>query len=135
MRVTDRDLERLAPRLGEDAGSRLDVDRVARQVTTRLRTAGNVPASWPIGRWLALAAGIALMAGAALVTFGSDGTPPGASVTAVALMPGLHDLSPAELDQVLDSLSLGAPTRLDGRSTLDDLDSEQLQTLLTLMEG
>jgi len=135
MGMSERELERLAPRLGEDAGERLDIDRVAHRVTARLRAAGGPAVSLPIGRWLALAAGVVLMVGAALFTFGSEGTPPGTPMAMAALTPGLRDLSVAELDQVLDSLSAATPVRLDGRSTLDDLNAEQLRTLLALMEG
>jgi hypothetical protein len=131
MRVSEQDLERLAPRLGEEAAAQVDVDRLADGVTARLRAAGGA-AVRPMGRWLAMAAGIALMVSAGWFTFGQDGTPPGGGPV---LTPGLHDLSAAELRQVLDSLGPPNPSGLEGRVTLDDLDAEQLETLLTMMEG
>jgi len=134
MGVSERDLERLAPRLGEEAGARIDVERVAAGVTARLRAAGGVASVRPMGRWLAMAAGLALMVSAGWFTFGQDGTPPMAGSGPV-LTPGLHDLSATELRQVLDSLGPPAPSGLEGRVTLDDLDAEQLETLLTIMEG
>lgn len=134
MRVSERDLEQLAPRLGEDAAAQVDVDRLAADVTARLRAAGGAAAVRPVGRWLAVAAGLALMVSAGWFTFGQEGTPPGAGGGPV-LTPGLHDLSAAELRQVLDSLGPPSASGLEGRVTLDDLDAEQLETLLTMMEG
>jgi hypothetical protein len=134
MPVSERDLERLAPRLGEDAAAQVDVDRVAEGVAARLRAAGGVTPVWPVGRWLAMAAGIALMVSAGWFTFGRDGTPPSVGSGPV-LTPGLQDLSAAELRQVLDSLGPPSPAGLEGQGTLDDLDAEQLETLLTMMEG
>ena len=134
MRVSERDLERLAPRLGEDAAAQVDPDRVAAAVTARLRSAGGAAPIRPVGRWLAMAAGLALMVSAGWFTFGQDGTPPIVGSGPVRT-PGLHDLSAAELRQVLDSLGPAVPSGLEGQVTLDDLDSEQLQTLLTMMEG
>jgi hypothetical protein len=132
MRVSDRDLEQLAGRLGEAAAGRIDVERVAEEVTARLRTAGGSPGRG-IGRWLAMAAGVALVAGAGWLTLARDVTPP-ALGPAPGLLPGLSDLSTTELHQVLDSLRPPAPARL-GRATLDDLDAEQLEVLLAMMEG
>jgi hypothetical protein len=86
-----------------------------------------------VGRWLAVAAGVALIAGAGWFTLSNDRTPP-ALGPGQALIPGLSDLSATELHQVLDSLGPPGPAGL-GRATLDDLDAEQLATLLTLMEG
>jgi hypothetical protein len=134
MRVTDREVERLGARLGEDVGARLDVEGVASQVTARLRVSGGAVPVRPVGRWLAMAAGLALMVSAGWFTFGRDGLPPLAGAGPV-LTPGLHDLSATELRQVLDSLSPPQPSGVVGRGTLDDLDAEQLETLLTMMEG
>ena len=134
MGVSERDLERLGPRLGEEAGASLDVDGVAARVTARLRMAGGAAPVRPIGRWVALAAGLALMVSAGWFTFGQDGTPPPVGAGPV-LTPGLHDLSAGELRQVLDSLGPTAPSGIAGQVTLDDLDVEQLETLLTMMEG
>ena len=134
MGVSERDLERLAPRLGDEAGAKLDVERVAARVTSRLRAAGGARPVRPVGRWLAMAAGLALIASAGWFTFGQNGTPPTVGDGPV-LTPGLHDLSAGELRQVLDSLGPTAPSGIAGQVTLDDLDVEQLETLLTMMEG
>jgi hypothetical protein len=134
MRVSERDLERLGPRLGEDGAAPVDPDRVAASVTARLRSAGGAARVRPVGRWLAMAAGLALMVSAGWFTFGQEGTPPSVGSGPV-LAPGLHDLSAGELRQVLDSLDPPGPSGLAGQVTLDDLDAEQLETLLTMMEG
>jgi len=134
MRVSDRELERLGPRLGEEAGAGLDVDGVAARVTARLRMAGGAAPVRPIGRWVAMAAGLALMVSAGWFTVGRDGVPPLLGAGPV-LTPGLHDLSVPELRQVLDSLNPAATPGLVGQATLDDLDEEQLETLLLMMEG
>jgi hypothetical protein len=134
MTIDERDLERLARRLGEDAEARLDVDRVAARVAARLAESGGVARVRPVWRWLAAAAGLVLVAGAGFLTFGTDGTPPGVG-RPPGLTASLHDLSVPELYTVLDSLDQPAPLRLSSDASLDDLDAEQLQTLLTMMEG
>lgn len=134
MRVTDRDLERLAARLGEGAAARLDVDAVAEGVAARLRAAGGAAPVRPVGRWLAVAAGVTLLVSAGWFTLGREATPPLLG-TEPAFVPGLSDLSVTELHVVLDSLTPPVPPGLAGRATLDDLDAEQLEALLTMMEG
>jgi len=134
MRLTDQDLERLAPRLGARAEARLDVDRVAALVTARLANAGGAERRRPVWRWLAAAAGVLLVAGAGFLTFGTDGTAPRVGHP-VGLTPSLLDLSATELRTVLDSLDQPAPMLVSSEPTIDDLDTEQLEALLTLMEG
>jgi len=134
MSVSDRELERLAGRLGEGADARLDVERVAAGVTGRLRAAGGPVPARPVGRWLAMAAGLALLVSAGWFTFAGDATPPRLGAEP-GLVPGLGDLSVTELHEVLDSLAAPAPTSLAGRVTLDDLDAQQLEALLAMMEG
>jgi hypothetical protein len=134
MTLTDRDVERLASRLGEDAGNRLDVEAVGTQVLRRLSGAGGTANVRSIPRWLAAAAAIALLAGAGFLTFGTQGTPPGAD-RAVGLTPSLLDLSATELWTVLDSLEAPGHTYVLSDPSLDDLDRDQLETLLSMMEG
>lgn len=134
MRMSERELERLAGRLGEGADRQLDVERMVESVTARLRVAGGAVTDRPVARWLAAAAGVALMVSAAWFTFSQDATQPTLGAGS-ALLPGIADLYRSELHEVLDSLTLAVPAGLDNRRTLDDLDAEQLATLLTMMEG
>jgi len=134
MQVSEQDLERLAARLGEDAAARLDVERVVARLGDRLARSGGVAIRRPVGRWLAAAAAVVLVAGAAYVTFATNGAgfPAGRQA---GLSTSLFDLSAAELHTVLDSLESPAPAELTAGPSLDDLDAEQLETLLALMEG
>lgn len=128
-----QELERLGPRLGDRAAAALDVGAVTERVVARLQAAGGPRRTQPLGRWMALAAALALVIGAGALTLGREPVP-GAGRDG-GLTAGIDDLSAAELTVVLDSLGTAAPTRLSGAGTLDDLDAEQLQTLLHLMEG
>lgn len=132
MALTDRELERLAPRLGEGAAARLDVEAVAAGVVRRLERSATT--ARPVLRWLAAAAGIVLVAGAGFLTFGTDGLPPEMRQSS-GLTPSLLDLSAAELRTVLDSLETPVATYVISDPTLDDLNTEQLEVLLSLMEG
>jgi hypothetical protein len=134
LRLTDRDLERVAPRLGQAAADRLDLEQVAGAVARRLADAGGASRPLPTWRWLAAAAGVVLAAGAGFLTFGTDGAPPTIGRPA-GLTPSLLDLSASELRVVLDSLDQSTPMLVSSDLSLDDLDSEQLATLLALMEG
>jgi len=132
--MEDRELERIAARLGGRAAAELNVERVASRVVARLRSEPVVRRSVPVARWLALAAGlVVLIAGSVLVVGPRRSTPtPG---QAVAVAPALDELSEPELSEVLDSLSWQAPASAQLAATLDDLDATQLEELLTLMEG
>jgi hypothetical protein len=134
MRVTERDIERAATGLGAEAADRLDLERVTARVAARLAASGGVVEPRPVWRWLAAAAGIILVAGAGYLTFGTDGAPPGVG-RPLGLTPSLLDLSVSELHAVLDSLDQPAPRPLSAEASLDDLDAEQLETLLAMMEG
>jgi hypothetical protein len=134
MKVTERDLERLAPRLGEVAGAGLDVERAAARVTDRLRVEGGPVRATPVGRWLAMAASVALIVGAGWVTFSGGDAPPALGSPA-GLTVGLSDLSVTELAAVLDSLTHESPASLRSSATLADLDAEELETLLIILEG
>jgi hypothetical protein len=133
--MDERELERIAAGLGREAAG-LDVEAVARGVVARLRAAEaaapEVAQPRPLVRWLAGAAAAALVVAGSLVTFRAA---PPASSPAVAVATDLYDLSSAELTEVLDSLSWSAPASARVAVGLDDLDAEQLATLLALMEG
>lgn len=130
----ERDLEQAAARLGARAAARMDVDAVTDRVLARLRAAGPRRTAAPAGRWLAAAAAVVLVAGAAFVTLRA-GPPDAVPVRAAGLTPGLDDLSTSELVIVLDSLTVPPEHGLFGGPTLYDLDVEQLETLLARMEG
>lgn len=137
MTIDDRELERVARELGRPAGDRLDVERVARGVVARLRTAGEADRASaadprPALRWLATAAAAALLVAGSVVTL-RHAPPTGLTVATTAT--GLYDLSSDELSEVLDSLSLHAPVSSQFTVGLDDLDADQLRDLLALMEG
>lgn len=131
--MNERELTRMAQGLGRAAADGLDVERTAAAVTARLRAERVRHRPRPVARWLALAAGFAVLLAGTAVTLGDHGAVP--RVQPVALAPGLDDLSPAELGELLDSLQWQAPVSLDVGTTLGELDGTQLEELLALMEG
>lgn len=135
--INDRELERIAGRLGQKAATGLDVEGVARGVLARLRAArladASPPGPRPALRWLAVAAALMLLVAGSVVTFGTDQTPPLAANRTLAT--DLYDLSSDELSEVLDSLAWNAPVSAQFAAGIDDLNAEQLRELLDLMEG
>ncbi|HET7039881.1 MAG TPA: hypothetical protein VFH97_08325 [Gemmatimonadales bacterium] len=134
--MDERELERIAGRLGWAAGERLDVAAVEQAVLRRLRDAERADRAAaagprPVWRWLAAAAAMALMVGGSVVTFRAPPVERSAGGTAATL----YDLSRDELAEVLDSLSWAEPVSSRVTVTLEDLDAEQLRELLALMEG
>jgi hypothetical protein len=133
----DGQLQELARRLGAEAAERIDVERTAAAVVTRLREEGRAPRPVWAGvpaAWLRIAAALVVLAGAGLVAR-SLRAPGGAVPQAEAV--DLGDLSPAQLREVLSSLDQpGAqepvPTQEVG---LEDLTPQQLRTLLASLEG
>jgi len=132
--MDDRQLDRIAARLGTRAAAELNVERVAERVVARLRAEPPVARSIPVARWLALAAGIVVLIAGSVFTIRNQGHEPVPSEP-VALVPALDELSEPELSEVLDSLSWQAPASSRLAATLDDLDTAQLEELLALMEG
>ena len=131
--MDEQQIERVAARLGMRAANAVDVDRVSAGVLARLKRDGALGRPRPAARWMALAAGLAIMAGAAYYTWGVGGThAPPLSATAPPQLAGLNS---AELTEILDSLTVEPPATVSGEVTLDDLNAEQLTQLLKLMEG
>ena len=136
-----RELERLAKQLGARAEQRIDVDRVAKQVVSRLRnepehTDGpRVP--WmgkrAVRRALQIAAVLVVMVTGGLIVRNIGVTPNIAPEFAVPL--ALDDLSELELTDVLDSLELVGPVQHVGRGGIDDLSEAELEELLAMMES
>jgi hypothetical protein len=134
--MNERELERIAPGLGERAARQIDPDRAAAAVVARLRTAERVTPWWGGSTLLRLAAAVTLLAGATVFTYrvASDDDAP---VVALAAAPvaGLQTLSADELEEVLDSLALEAPAGENAAVGLYNLNAEQLDELLRRMEG
>ncbi len=131
----DEELRRLAARLGARAAARVDAEAVAQAVVERLRQPEVLPLARPGRRipvWLRLAAALVLLAGAGVVARQLGGPPePTRFVTADLVGLGTEELSDLlrTLDETLgDSVGL-AP------GSLDDLDAEQLETVLQSLEG
>jgi hypothetical protein len=137
MTLDERELQRIAGRLGQGAAEGLDVGSVTRGVLGRLADANreDVEAEArrrPWTRRLAAAAAVVLIAAGALVTWQVEQPASGVDVQVATV--GLYDLSSDELTEVLDSLRWHAPASVQVAG-LDDLDAEQLDALLALMEG
>jgi hypothetical protein len=132
--MDDRELERIAARLGGRAAAALDVERVARRVVARLRAEPPARRHMPAARWLALAAAVVLLIAGSVFTVRNQGAGT-MTVLPVAVAPALDQLSEPELAEVLDSLSWEAPASTQLATTHDDLDATQLRELLALIEG
>jgi hypothetical protein len=132
--MDDRELERIAERLGSRAAAALNVDLVAQRVVARLRAEPPARRSISPARWLALAAGIVMLIAGSVFTI-RNATHVPLPPLPVAVAPALDQLSEPELTEVLDSLTWEAPASAQLVTTLDDLDATQLRELLALMEG
>jgi len=141
--VNDHELEQLAQRLGARAAERLDVERAAQAVLTRLREEPRRPVAawvWMQPAWLKIAATAVLVlggAGGGLVVRGLVHEP--AATTAVVMPMGdeLSDLTAEQLRETMRSLE----QPLTGESTgsvetgLDGLSTDELRALLRTLEG
>jgi hypothetical protein len=134
--VNERELERLAKGLAERAAERLDVEATARAVVARLREGPAAPETqrirWMGPEWLRIAAVLALLVGAG-VTLQRLSAPQPVLTYALA---DLHDLTAAELTQILEGLDDTLTDGVDdaGDLDLDALTPDQLQTLLRSLE-
>jgi len=133
--IEDKDLERLASRLGRDAHEHVDADRVATRVVARLREPVLRGDSWKRASWLALAAMVAgLVVGVGVFSRTPDPTTD--RDQAELLVPlALEDLSTADLVDVLDSLTLEAPVHEVSARGFEDLNEAELRELLLMLEG
>lgn len=133
--MNERDIEQLAQRLGERQAAAIDPEAMASMVVAELRNERRS------SHWRAPALGIAaafalMVVGALLLPRGE--LPPGDSGAVVELEPrrgagqvGLDDLGETELMAVMDEMDLWMPTGAPVEPDLDDLDAEQLETLLS----
>lgn len=131
----DRRLNELAQRLGARAAERLDVEKTAEAVLARLREPVERP-SWIPPAVLRIAAMLVVLVGGVFVLKNGRDVSGHAGAAAHLVADDLSDLSNEELqsvlagfDEMLDSTL--APTSTD----LNELDAQQLQTVLRSLEG
>lgn len=143
--VHDQDLRQVAQRLGAAAADRLDVERTAQAVVTRLRAGeahARSPIHWMQPAWMRAAAVVVVMLGAGLLiryhilhpTAESSATD--STITAPAAGE-LADFSPSQLQAVLAALNEPVettPTVHAGDAGVEDLSGPELQSLLRAME-
>lgn len=140
----DEDLRQAARRIGHAAAERLDVEKTAQAVLTRLR-AGGTPARSPIHwlqpAWMRAAAVVVLMVGTGiLIGRGFHEPAPSAGIdSTVALAAGgeFADFTSGQLQDVLTGLE--EPTEMTpavhaAEAGVEDLSEPQLQSLLKAME-
>jgi len=138
-RMNDAKLEDLARPLGVGAAERLNVERVAEAVVERLRTEPierrGSSRWWMQPTWLRAAAVVVLMVGVGLVVRGRMQT--GSRHPAHYIAEELQDLSTSQLREVLGTLeaTLEAAAPPSSDDDLNDLTTDQLQTLLRSLEG
>src|SRR5260370_331093 len=99
-RLHDDELREVAQRLGARAAERLDVERTAQAVVTRLRTEPRADVrvlGWIQPVWLRIAALLVLAAGAGVIARSLLHKPPEATALAAPARAELSELSPAPL--------------------------------------
>lgn len=144
--MEEKELERLARRLGDGAAARLDVERTAERVLARLRErspeddkvvalpSGRAPAvGFRMPGWLKVAALVVLLVGGGLI--GRAAWKGGGSEGVTAVPYELAELEVSELEEVLDSLSWETPAHQSVSYAMEDLSNEELQELLEEMES
>ncbi len=138
--LPDAKLQELAQRLGVRAAERLDVERTAQAVVTRLREtprASVVTRLWMQPAWLKLAATVVLLLGAGAVTRGLW-RPSGSAAAGEAAAAGLNELTTDQLDQLLEIVDQPTDETAPlppADASLDDLTAPQLRELLRSLEG
>ena len=139
--MNEHELEKLAQRLGARAAERLDVERTAHAVVTRLREAPGVSVATRVSMqpaWLKVAATVVLLLAAGAATralWRPRGLAPAGGEAAAA---GLSDLSTDQLQQLLeivDKPTDEAAPAYPADESLDDLTAHQLRELLRSLEG
>jgi hypothetical protein len=136
--VTDDELEKLAQRLGARAAERLDVERTAEAVVTRLRRQPPVPArSWVgQGPWLKIAAAALLVVSVTVVARAPWRARPPVAAAVVPLGEDLSGLTAAELREAITALDQPLTDESGGLDTgLEGLSSDELRALLRSLEG
>jgi hypothetical protein len=140
-RLHDDELREVAQRLGARAAERLDVERTAQAVVTRLRTEPRADVrvlGWIQPVWLRIAALLVLAAGAGVIARSPLHKPPEATTLVAPAGAELSELSADQLRQLLEAV--GQPggeheTVSSQDVSLDDLSAPQLRALLEALEG
>jgi hypothetical protein len=139
--LQDGELQEVARRLGARAAERLDVERTAQAVVTRLRTEPRADVR-VLGRirpaWLRIAAALVLLVGAGTVVQRLSLDRPTPTSLATAAGADLNDLSADQLRRVLAEVGQpgGAPETVAWQDlSLEDLSASQLRALLESLEG
>jgi len=135
--MDERELERLARRLGTRAADGLDVEKVAQSVVSRLRTEPEpVPVVWwrRVPRLQAVAAAAVIVLAAGVITVSQMGHNR-ADVADLEPLAELQTLTSDELVEVFDSLVIDAPVFEYSDFGLQDMNEGQLEELLQRMEG
>ena len=134
------DLVRAAQGLGAGVAAALDTGRVADQVARRLAEASPVVrprAVGPTTRWLiGLAAAAALVLAVRPWRFGGAATNRSNPVAAVSVLNELDDLTPTELESVLEALPSAAEAVPHVETVpFSDLEPKDLERVLRSLEG
>ncbi len=138
--LQDAKLQEVARRLGAAAAARLDVERTARAVVTRLRQEprGTV-LSWVAMRppWLKIAAVLVLALGAGLMARGAWRGPMPRAAAVVPLEDDLSGLTAEQLREAIDSMDQSPAN--EGAGDADwgggGLSAAELRALLRALEG
>jgi len=138
--VNDHELEQLAQRLGARAAERLDVERTALAVLTRLREERRRSGAawvWMQPTWLKIAATVVLVLGAGLVVRSLVHEPTATTAIVVPAGDDLSDLTAEQLRETMRSLeqSLIGENARAARTGVDDLNTDELRALLRTLEG
>jgi len=139
--LQDGKLQEIARRLGAGPAERLDVERAAQAVVTRLRTEPRAELrvlGWIRPAWLRIAAALVMVVGAGVVALNVRTPSFTTSLPAVSTGGELSDLSGDELRAVLDELGQagGEQQAVSAQDVgLEDLSAPQLRALLESLEG
>lgn len=138
--LPDPKLRELAQRLGARAAERLDVERTAQAVLTRLRDEQRRSVAarlWMQPAWLKIAATVVVVLGAGIAVRGLVHKPTTTTAVVVPLGDDLSDLTPEQLREAMRSLE--QPLTGEGPGTvetgLDGLSTDELRALLRTLEG
>ena len=134
--MNDNEIEKIAGRLGNRAAARLDVERTASAVLSRLRAPRRIVYVHFSRTMLRLAAAAVLAVGAGLYGYRLfSGDSVAGTEAASVQVPALQTLASNELEEVLDSLSRDTPASEAIAVGLQSLNNDQLTELLRQMEG
>jgi len=139
--LDDGKLQEVARRLGARAADRLDVERTAQAVVTRLRTEPRADIR-VLGRirpaWLRIAAALVLLVGAGVVALNVRVPLFTTSVPPATASGELSELSGDELRAVLEAVGQAGGEQQEVSPqdlSLEDLSAPQLRALLESLEG